>query len=119
MKTIRINHLVLVLLFMLIGSATVSAQDKTATITIKTSTMCEMCKEKIERNLIFEKGVKTVVVDFKNKIVTVSYRTDKTTPEKIKAALVKLGYRADELPANPEAFKKLPACCQEEGCGKD
>jgi hypothetical protein len=53
------------------------------------------------------------------KLVHVKYRTDKTTPENIKLALSKLGYRADEIPADPKGFESLPSCCKAEGCGKD
>lgn len=119
MKNLSIKLMLFSISFILISGTTVLAQEKTETIVIRTSTVCEMCKETIEKNLSFEKGVKSVEVDFKKKIVTVIYRTDKTTPEKIKAAIVKLGYRADETEGNPKAFKKLPACCKDEGCGKD
>ncbi len=88
------------------------------TIEIKTSTVCEMCKERIERDLVFEAGVKSVKVDYAAKLITVKYRTDKTNPEKIRKAISKLGYWADDVAANEESWKKLPACCKSEGCGK-
>lgn len=108
------------LCFMLSGSAVAQKTSKEVkSMVIKTSVVCEMCKEKIEKNLIFEKGVREVSVDMDKKEVTVNYRADKTNPEKIKTALSKLGYRADDLAADPEAFKNLPSCCKAEGCGKD
>lgn len=88
--------------------------QKTAEIVIKSSTVCETCKETIEKNLTFEKGVKEVLVDYEKKEVKVVYRPDKTSPEKIKLALTKLGYDADEMKADPKAKAKLPACCQKE-----
>lgn len=88
------------------------------TLEIKTSTVCEMCKERIERELVFEKGIKAVKVDLTAKTVTVKYRTDKTNPEAIKKAVSKLGYKADEIAATEEGFNKLPECCKAEGCGK-
>ena len=91
---------------------------ETKTIEIKTSTVCEMCKERIERDLVFESGVKSVKVDLKTNIITVKYRIDKTNPEKIKTAITKLGYWADEIPADQNALNKLPECCKKEGCGK-
>jgi periplasmic mercuric ion binding protein len=88
------------------------------TIEIKTSTVCDMCKDRIERELVFESGIKSVKVDLKANTITVKFRTDKTNPETIRKAVANLGYWADEVPANEEAFNKLPECCKKEGCGK-
>lgn len=41
----------------------------------------------------------------------------KTDAAKLRTALTKLGYAADEQPADPVAFSKLPGCCQKSGCG--
>ena len=43
------------------------------------------------------------------------YDPRKTDPEAIRTAVTKLGYSADDLPGDEEAFKKLPDCCQKEG----
>lgn len=91
---------------------------ETKTIQIKTSTVCGECKERIERELVFEKGVKQVKVDLDVKMVTVKYRTDKTDPDKIRKAISKLGYWADEVPADEIGYNKLPKCCKDDGCGK-
>jgi len=110
------KNLVLLLTLLLTGFA---YAQKTAEMTIKTSVVCGMCKTKIEKELVFEKGVKEVKVDVEKKTVWVKYRSDKSSPEKVKAALSKIGYRADDIKADPKAFEKLPACCKAEGCGKD
>ena len=109
----------LTMLLALLLTGFVYAQKGTAEMTIKTSVVCGMCKDKIEKELVFEKGVKEVKVDMEKKTVWVKYRSDKSSPEKVKAALTKIGYRADEIAADPKAFEKLPACCKAEGCGKD
>lgn len=119
MKNIILKISLFTLVIMVLTSSKGFAQDNMSTMTIKSSTVCEMCKDMIERNLIFEKGVKEVKVDLATKTVEVKYRNDKTTPAKIKAALVKLGYRADDIPADKAAHKKLPECCKKEGCGQD
>jgi hypothetical protein len=38
--------------------------------------------------------------------------TKKATPQKIADALAKKGYRSDLAKADPEAYNKLPGCCQ-------
>lgn len=97
------------------------AQDKEtalAMLDVRTSTICDMCEKTIEEGLIYEKGVKTVDVDLEASVVHLSYDPKKTTPEKIRTAITKLGYYADDQPGDEKAFRNLPACCQKEGCGK-
>ncbi|MHC1708454.1 MAG: heavy-metal-associated domain-containing protein [Bacteroidales bacterium] len=81
-------------------------------IRIKSSVVCNMCKERVESGLAFEKGIKDVSVDLDSKIITVTYKSKKTSPEKIRLAISKLGYDADEVPADQKAHDKLPACCK-------
>ena len=112
MKTMKNVVMIILLVF---AGGNLFAQKKIEEITIKSSTLCDMCKEKIEKNLTFEKGVKLVKVDLDASTVYVKYRTDKTTPDEIRKAISLLGYRADDVPANKEAFDKLPECCKKEG----
>lgn len=81
-------------------------------IKIKTSSQCEMCKEKIEETLAFTKGVKKSELDLETNTVTVTYRPKKTTPENIRKAIAKAGYDADDVKADTKAYVKLPACCK-------
>lgn len=95
----------------------VSAQDtepKVKEIKIQTSAICGMCEERLETNMAFEKGVKSVELDDKTKILTISYKVNKTDPDKLRKAVSKLGYDADDVEADPEAYKKLPACCKKD-----
>jgi periplasmic mercuric ion binding protein len=85
---------------------------KLETIKIKTSSQCDMCKERIEEALAFEKGVKSSELDIGTKIVTVSYKAGKTSPEKIRQAISKAGYDADDIAADTKKYEKLPACCK-------
>jgi copper chaperone CopZ len=102
-------------------SAFVSAQTKTL-LTAKISTptvQCDMCKETIETYLKRYDGVTYVSVNVKRKETTVKYLTDRTNIESIKTAIANAGYTADDIPANPEAYKALPKCCKkpEDGGG--
>lgn len=107
---------VLIIAFLAIMmSSHLTAQDpepKTKEIKIQTSAVCGMCEERIETNIAFEKGVKSVVLDDKTKIVTIIYKTEKTNPEKLRKAISMLGYDADDVEADPKAYAKLPACCK-------
>ena len=103
------------------AAATANAQNnKTETIKIKTSSLiCDMCKETIETALAYEKGVKKFNVDVDEKTTTVTYRADKTTPEKIRKAISESGYDADDVKADPKAFNKLDECCKDESKCED
>jgi len=110
MKTIR--SISLITFVMLLFTLTAKAQEKTAEVTIKTSATCDMCKTTIENYLAFEKGIKKSSLDVSSKIITVTYNPQKTTPEKIRTAISKSGYDADDVKADPKAFSKLEECCR-------
>lgn len=89
-------------------------ESKYDTVQIQTSAICGDCKERIEHDMAFEKGVKSVELDSETKIVTIVYRKDKTDKDKLKVAITKIGYDADDLPADQKAHDRLPACCQKD-----
>jgi len=72
----------------------------------------EACKTRIENFLVHEYGVSSVKADFKRHTVTVVWYTDRTNIENIKTALANMGYDADDIKADPEAYKRLPAACR-------
>lgn len=87
-------------------------EKKVDTVEIKTSAICNMCKERIEHDMAFEKGVKSVELDNDTKILTITYKTSKTNKEKLRKAVTMIGYDADDMLADQKAHDKLPACCQ-------
>ena len=99
---------------MIFGANTFAQSKKIETIKIKTSAMCTQCKDRIEQGMAFEKGVKDVVLDVESKVVTIKYNTKTTTPDELRKKISRLGYDADEVPANKEAYEKLPACCKKD-----
>ncbi len=84
----------------------------TATAQFKTSAVCDMCKARIEKSLAYEKGVQSASLDVPSKVLTVTYRADKTTPEALRTAVQKTGYDADDLTADARAYNRLPDCCK-------
>jgi mercuric ion binding protein len=114
MKKYPIIIMLAALISVLSGKA-ISAQEtdsKTEKIEIKTSAICGMCKERLEKNIAFEKGVKSVELDEKTKVLTITYKKGKNSKENLKKAVTKLGYDADEMPADKKAHDRLPSCCQ-------
>lgn len=100
--------------FTLLGQETEKTK-KTQKTEIQTSAQCSMCKDRIEKGLAFEKGVKSVDLDLETKIVSIEYRTDKTNTDKLRAAISKIGYDADDLAADEKAYDNLPECCKKGG----
>ena len=101
--------------FMAIGfTITASAQQKKPiTVKIQTPTaQCEECKLRIEQYLKYEDGVTKVVVYPKSKYTNVTYLADRTNIENIKTAIANIGYDADDVKANEEAYNKLPKTCK-------
>lgn len=68
---------------------------KIETLTCWASMDCDGCVAKIKKNIAYEKGVKDLNVDLKTKLVTVKYRKDKTSPEKLEKAIRDLGFTTE------------------------
>lgn len=104
--------------FIALSFSNVNAQEKqpkTMEVTMQTSAQCGDCKERIENNLNYTKGVIYSDLDVRTKILTVKYKTSKVTLDEIKTVVANTGYTVDDMPANPEALNKLPTCCQPGG----
>ena len=73
----------------------VSAQQtkKSNVVTTKflvESMECDNCVKKVEKNIAYEKGVTDLKCDLKTHTVEVTYRSDRTTEEKLLAAFKKI-----------------------------
>ena len=96
------------------GNGCSSQDKKTVELKIKTSAVCGQCKDRIEKGMAYEKGIKDINLDVDTKIATVKYNPAKTTPSDIRKAISKLGYDADSIPADEIAYRKLPPCCKKD-----
>ena len=83
MKSIKI---IFAVIFAIAISGKVNAQNNT--VKIQTSAVCDQCKDRIENDLSFEKGVKSSHLDQKTKVVTVVYNPAKTDEQKIREAII-------------------------------
>ena len=107
----RIITLMMALL-LVAGTATAAlAQDKKQKknanlqeVTFVTTIDCKNCVKKVEANLPYEKGIKDMKVSLDDRTVWIKYDASKTDKEKLAAAIVKLGYEAEEV--KPEEAKK-------------
>jgi mercuric ion binding protein len=84
----------------------------TEQVQFKTSAVCDMCKARLEKSLAYEKGVQAANLDVPSKVLTVTYRPEKTTPAALRTAVQRTGYDADEQTADVRAYDRLPECCK-------
>jgi copper chaperone CopZ len=102
---------VVIVLFLAI-SFSASAAEIIKSIEIKTSAVCDMCQEKIEKAVSGIDGIKSANLSVDTKIIKVEYDVSKVKPEDIKEKISKTGYDADDVKKDKKAFRKLPKCCQ-------
>lgn len=100
----------------LIFSASYAQKNQKAII--KTQIYCDHCKECETCGQLFSKkiykidGVKMYELDADKNQITVYYNSKKTDLPAIRQAISKLGYDADDVAANPEAYELLDGCCK-------
>ena len=82
----------------LLAGLTLSAQEKKKSeeVTFVVNMFCENCKAKIERNISWENGVKDLTADLEKKTVKIVYNPQKTTEEKLKKEIKKLGFTCEK-----------------------
>ncbi|MDR0573150.1 MAG: heavy-metal-associated domain-containing protein [Tannerella sp.] len=76
---------------------TKSKSKKETTKFLIENMQCENCIKKIEKNIAFEKGVTDLKCDLNTHTVEVTYRSDKTTDEKLITAFKKIDMQAKVL----------------------
>lgn len=103
---------------LLIGTLLHAQQKVMQTLRFKTSVECAICEHSIERYLKREPGVTYVHVDYHTKEATVRYYTDQMYPSLILTDVANLGYDADTVKADPDAYRRLPDCCKKGGMAR-
>jgi copper chaperone CopZ len=73
---------------------------------------CEYCKKRLEAYVAAQDGIKSVVVDLKNKVTTVIWMPDRLNLEYVKAHIANAGYDADDVQAEVTTYNRLPAACR-------
>jgi len=103
------------LMIILFSVLTLNTWAQKETVEILTSASCfegPCCKERIEEEMQFTRGVTAVDLDIKSQVLTVTFKTKKTNADKLRKAISLIGYNADDVKANKKAHNQLPSCCQ-------
>jgi periplasmic mercuric ion binding protein len=87
-------------------------EKKVIQIDIQTSAECNSCKERLEGKLNYTKGLIFADLDVPSKVLTVKFKTKKISLDEIRKIVSDMGYDADGVKANPEAYAALPQCCK-------
>ena len=103
------------LIIALFSILTINAWAQKETVEILTSASCFeglCCKERIEEEMQFTRGVTAVDLDIESQVLSVTFKTKKTDVDKLRKVISLLGYNADDVKANKKAHDNLPSCCQ-------
>lgn len=73
---------------------------------------CETCGQNFQENLLKVKGVRMFEIDQEANTITVYFDSKKTNIGTIRTAISNLGFDADDVKANPDAYEKLDDCCK-------
>ena len=89
------------------------------TVKIQTTAVCGMCKDRIEGVLGQTDGIESARLDLTTKKVKIKYDDTKHSEASLRALISKIGYGADGVDADAEAFEALPGCCKSAKACKD
>lgn len=105
--------------WMVFTGKALSQQPKSQWVTIKSANLkCWECKERLERQLLIvnksemESGIIQWKIQLLQGEIKLQYWPDRTSPEDIRVAINNAGFDADDSPAEPDAYKKLPPVCK-------
>ena len=73
---------------------------------------CEMCESRIERELPKTTGILSVDVMVDKKMAHVMYDPNVLNQQDVENAISKIGYQANQTPADAKAYQALPGCCK-------
>lgn len=107
----QMKKLIVSVIVVLTATITI-AQEKNKKIRMEVDGKCEMCKMRIEKAALGEKGVKYALWDIPSHRLSLIIDERKTDPMKIKMALVTVGHDTKELKATEEAYNTVHPCCR-------
>ncbi|MBL7923306.1 MAG: hypothetical protein JNL88_03820 [Bacteroidia bacterium] len=106
-------------LFILLMSTEISSaqENDRQTLLIKTQVycdhcqVCESCGGRMAKEMPYIKGLISYAYIDSSMHFSVTFNPKKTSPEKIRQAIARIGYDADEVKADSRAWAKFDECC--------
>ena len=101
-----------IFLFLFFISTSISAQnEKNKKSNFEVIGNCEICKKRIEKAALSLKGVKMATWDIPSNILSVTYNSNKISPDKIQSAVADVGHDTPSFKAPDNVYNELPICC--------
>lgn len=94
-----------------------AASAKKETTSVKVYGNCGMCKTRIEK-AAKDAGASKAVWDEDSKMLTVQFKSGKTSIEKIQAQVALVGHDTGSFKATESVYESLPGCCKYDRTGK-
>ena len=92
---------------------TVSGNENLSAVKIDLPTIqCGMCQQTIQEKLESLDGVQMAYVNLNEAKVLVKYNRTKLDVTDLEQTISKIGYQASDVPADENAYSKLPSCCK-------
>ena len=112
------KKIILIIIFFASGNILFGQKAIKQTIAIKTQIYCSHCLQcgscgaNIKDHINATNGIEKILIDSNKNIILVTYDANKTSPEKIREAINKAGYDADDKKATAQAVNALDGCCK-------
>ncbi|HLU50562.1 MAG TPA: cation transporter [Flavobacteriaceae bacterium] len=94
------------------SGAALFAQNKNQKTEIEVNGVCLMCKDRIEKAAIKNKGVKSAVWDVNTHKLSVIFDEGKISTEEIEQSVANVGHDTENLTAPKDAYDNLHPCCK-------
>lgn len=104
--------LLILFLGMFVSAQLYAQEPKVKTDTFKVEGVCGMCKDRIEELVNLSKGVKSSSWDKETLMLTVTYKTKKTTVQEIAQVLADGGHDNEYAKASDKSYSKIHKCCR-------
>ena len=89
-----------------LGVVAVMAKDIRVAVFKVEQMHCENCERKVVNNMKFEKGLKELSTEVKNRTVTITYDAEKTNVKKLQEGFKKINYEAEFVKETKKEDKK-------------
>ncbi len=107
------RSILILLVFLQVGALAYAQVKPVITATVKIpQALCINCKNRLEYQLKRLDGVAEFLINYRKGEAKTKFITDRIDIEQIKTAISNCGYDADDVLANPDAYKRLPIGCK-------
>jgi len=102
-----------ILLYLLFGVTTfMFSQNKNEKAIIEVDGVCMMCKNRIEKESLKTKGVKSAIWNLESRELKLIFDARKTNIDSIKKKIITVGHDTKLLKSTIDSYNAVPLCCK-------